>query len=681
MITESVWNDDALATSDIPGRADFAAAMARRIDQVEPGQNSAVFGLVGAWGAGKSTLLSEMRDHLGSGGWTVVDFSPWSAADVTNITAEFISALAGAFPDRKGKKLRRSLAKYARFGVPALRAIPIAGDSVEKIADAALTYAASQPAWHVTFKQISQEVARQGKRVLVIVDDVDRLDYEELRTALRVVRLLGRFQDVHYLLAYDQVTIDRNLRAGNSEGSSSEFMEKIVQHPFEVPPVPMVTRRSWCREIVDAHTRVTVVHDLENYYLEQKEQLIGLLANGIETPRSARRLREQLDGLESLAANAEIDALDFIALTWLRLTQHGVWDDIRTRPDRYLGWSENESSDLPDPRMKHLPEIVMRGQNAVVSRVLQFLFVRTSTGALAGRKWRLHNERYFDRYFVVALTEADVSERLIDAALAEVSTGATTTPEMDKLRAVIVSNDGERGSLAIDLLAAARKDAATTTRSLISFIGDLRADLSAIIQDPYSRLSTVDRWLALEAERAIRLEVISAPQFTSEFGYVQLARAGYATRRNYRNNFSSVRAPYDEAIALWVAQVQQGGTGGRAAGPEIAVMTAFILALDDSAHRGFLSALVQDVNDLVHIAEMFVDLDRWVGSDVHYELTFHAKEFRFSIGDKLSDFAAPSLPSVPELPDYEADDRVEPGLTAAERRDYAIRRLMEMLDD
>ncbi|MBT1657383.1 KAP family NTPase [Curtobacterium flaccumfaciens pv. betae] len=681
VMTDAIWNDDALEASDIPGRADFAAAMAQRIDHVQPGRNSAVFGLVGSWGTGKSTLLSEMRTHLSNRGWTVVEFSPWSAADVNSITAEFISTLAGAFPDKKGKVLRRSLAKYARFGVPALSAIPIAGRSAEKIADAALTYAASQPAWHVTFDQISKEVARQEKRVLVIVDDVDRLDYEELRTVLRVVRLLGRFQNVHYLLAYDQVTIDRNLHAGNSEGSSSEFMEKIVQHPFEVPPVPMVTRRSWCRAIVDAHPGVAVSDNLDNYYLEQKEDLIRLLADGIETPRSARRLKEQLDSMAPLAAEAEIDALDFIALTWLRLMQHAVWEDIRTHSDRYLGWSENDPSELPDPRMEHLPHIVMRGQSVVVARVLQFLFVRTTAGGLAGRKWRLHHERYFHRYFVVALTDADVSERLVELALAEAVAGATAMPEMNKLRAIMVSGDGERGALAIELLATARKDADTTTRPLIAFIGRLRADILTIGRDRFSRLSTVDRWLALEAERAIRLRAISASEFIDEFGYRQLVRAGYATRRLYKDDFESVRTPYDRAVALWVEQVQRDGMGGIGESDDVAVMTAFAHALDDAAHRGYLADLVGDVHDLVQIAELFVDLDRWVGSDVHYEISFHTNEFRFAVGDAINSFTAESLPPVTDLPSYEVDDRLTPDLTSAERRDYAVRRLMGILAD
>ncbi|WP_197019660.1 P-loop NTPase fold protein [Curtobacterium sp. UNCCL17] len=679
MPSATIWNDDALDASDIPGRSDFALVLAERVNQVGPNQNSAVFGLVGAWGTGKSTLLAEVRSHLYDKAWTVVDFSPWASGDVTSITGEFIATLSGAFPGKKGKSLRRALAGYLRFGTPALSAIPIAGAAVAKIADAALTYAANQPAWHVAFKTISDEVARQNKRVLVIVDDVDRLDYEELKAVLRVVRLLGRFQNVHYLLAYDQMTIDKKLTAENTNGANSEFMEKIVQHPFEVPPVPMVTRRGWCRAIVDAHT-VAVASDINEFeYAEQKEDLIRLLAEGIETPRSARRLGEQLDGLASLFADAEIDVLDFIALTWLRLNQHAVWDDVRTRPDRYLGWIDSDSGDLPDPRMEHLSHYVAREQIAAVSQVLRFLFVHSSAAENAGRKWRLYNERYFYRYFVVALTDADVSERLVDAALSELLSDEHETSELDRLKAIMVGANGERGALAIELAANARKDATTTTRSMMLFLWDLHAELSAVDGNSDYRISALNRWLAPEAELAIQSEVVTTPVFIDQFGYRQLVRAGYAARRRSGTTFEDVRAPYDNAISAWVKKLADHGVDAVSDADEVAVMTAFAHSFDEEKHYGFLGHSVHSADDLVRLADLFVNYNRWVGSGIHYEVAFYANEFRFAIGDALTRFSSADLPPFAGPLNYETDDREAPNLSPGERRDYAIRRVAEML--
>jgi predicted KAP-like P-loop ATPase len=243
------WSDDPATAADISGRPAFVSAVAARIGRVDDRQASTVFGLVGPWGSGKTTLLRDVAGRLSD--WTPVWFSPWSVSDVGALTGEFLAALSEAFPRNAGLKQR--FASYSRFGVPALKAIPMIGDAVAGVASEVVQAAASRPAWHTEFESLSEEIAAEGRRVLVIVDDVDRLDESELRALLRVIRLLGRFRNVHYLIAYDQATIDDLLGAGG--GRSADFMEKIVQYPFEVPPVPTVVRRRWARAAIDAQLR------------------------------------------------------------------------------------------------------------------------------------------------------------------------------------------------------------------------------------------------------------------------------------------------------------------------------------------------------------------------------------------------------------------------------------------
>ena len=93
MSQDPIWSDDALHTSNIPGREQFAVALAARIDQTPLEHNSTVFGLVGAWGTGKTTLLSEIRTHLQAADWQIVDFSPWSGKSSADPSAPSSTAL------------------------------------------------------------------------------------------------------------------------------------------------------------------------------------------------------------------------------------------------------------------------------------------------------------------------------------------------------------------------------------------------------------------------------------------------------------------------------------------------------------------------------------------------------------------------------------------------------------
>ena len=64
-----------------------------------------------------------------------------------------------------------------------------------------------QKPWKVLFEELSNGLRELNSPILVIVDDIDRLQVDELLVLLKVVRLLGRFPGVDFLLAYDEQKI------------------------------------------------------------------------------------------------------------------------------------------------------------------------------------------------------------------------------------------------------------------------------------------------------------------------------------------------------------------------------------------------------------------------------------------------------------------------------------------
>lgn len=72
------------------------------------------------------------------------------------------------------------------------------------------------------------------KRLIVVVDDVDRLRPEEVLDIVRLVRLVGDFPDTLYLLAFDRRRVEECLGEGNA-GRGRAYLEKIVQVTHDVP--------------------------------------------------------------------------------------------------------------------------------------------------------------------------------------------------------------------------------------------------------------------------------------------------------------------------------------------------------------------------------------------------------------------------------------------------------------
>lgn len=67
-----------------------------------------------------------------------------------------------------------------------------------------------------------------------MIDDVDRLSNEEIISVFQLVKTIADFPYAVYLLAFDCEIIINALREVQ-KGDGAEYLEKIVQVPFELP--------------------------------------------------------------------------------------------------------------------------------------------------------------------------------------------------------------------------------------------------------------------------------------------------------------------------------------------------------------------------------------------------------------------------------------------------------------
>ncbi|ARC58650.1 hypothetical protein AS850_16290 [Frondihabitans sp. 762G35] len=544
------------------------------------------------------------------------------------------------------------------------------------LAQQVLDNVGAQSAWHSEFSVISDEIAEQGVQVVVVVDDVDRLDAGELRALLRVVRLLGRFTNVHYLLAYDQSTIDQLLAASYMGGRSSDFMEKIVQYPFEVPPVPMIERRRWSRAIVS----LVVAEDAQqsDELNGPTDDLIRILAAGIETPRAAERLREQLGSFSDLAVLAELDGLDFVAISWLRIAHHDVWDFLRTHADDFQGWVDTDDEEAHVDVKSEVERRVRRGNVKVAWDAVDFLFGGSSFfAAKPGRLRRMRQARYFDRYFLLGLADDDVSDTQTRKAVDQLVAGSLITPEVDAFSDLIMASDGERASLALQVGSEAR-ERDTASLHVITFLWARRAELKERGRLEDYRQSPLERWLGRELALALASGMLSTEDAIDRFGYEFLAASAYGVRRSERKEASLVADAFGGVADRWIAAITSEGLDEVLERPELMVMLSLCAWLKTGVGAGALEPFITSAEELLRVAEAFVVYGTNYGYTIEYSVGFNDSLFRFAIGNALTDEILSTLPLRDSGLDYEVEDRATRDLSPTESRDFTLRSLGEL---
>lgn len=450
------WRDDPITTvdQDTLQRAPVARRAARLIDENHSPLSSVVYGLEGPWGSGKSSVIAMITDYLTAGKgnrWRVVPFTPWATSGTEGLLSEFFSALATVAPQSNSKTdLRRLIGSYADIARPLAALVPVAGTAIAELTRT-LEGRLAKP-WNVAFNEVATELRALDTPVLVVVDDIDRLQPRELLDLLKVVRLLGRFPGVDFLLAYDEQTLVETLQnpsmAGASKARARAFMEKIVQYPLSMPP--LLTAQI-VRLLGDGLTEMLTPERVEVGFDKHRfsDIIRSAMPSQLATPRAIERFLAQVHEQFRAHDLSEVDAVDLILATFLKIQFPDVfarlqsWKaDLTRRAPSVISAGTREDT---EPEWGYLVEGLDREDRRDALAVLAAIFPAVHRPSQSRvRAGRFAHPDYFDRYLAQAIPEGDIPDAIVDGAIAKASTG-----DGADLHALVLTEHEAKAALAL----------------------------------------------------------------------------------------------------------------------------------------------------------------------------------------------------------------------------------------
>lgn len=323
-------------------RSNFAKLLSAQILAL-PTNESFVLGLSGPWGSGKTSILNMVENELSSKDEVVIIwFNPWLFSGTNELVEQFFSEIAAQIVENQptnenGKQIAGTISTWLRRlqgvaqtagtaiaqakGAPAPSAAAVgaatsmalgaAADKLQSIQQAIHT-PALQGSLRKQRKQLEELLIAFGKRIVVFIDDIDRLNPNEVREIVRLVRLTADFPNVYYLLAFDRFRVERAL--GDDAESGRAYLEKIFQNIFDLPPISQQQLQSFLAN------EVNLVIENKEHGPEHSEYLQDVFRQGIfplfYQPRDVRRyinsLNFSLDAFGKELAVADILGLEAI---------------------------------------------------------------------------------------------------------------------------------------------------------------------------------------------------------------------------------------------------------------------------------------------------------------------------------------------------------------------------------
>ena len=434
---------------DAFGRAPFAEAVARLVlDRSDPG--SLVIGVYGSRGDGKSSVLKLVEQALrdspirpGRSRPVCIWFNPWVVGKDEELVATFFGTLAAGLRLSLGNAARALGQKLARYGdvFPALTFSVLPGIGTVGIQAGkplkTLGEQLAEESLESRKQKVGEELGKLGRRVVVLMDDIDRLDDQEIQAVFRLVKLTADFDWITYVLAFDDravaAALDKRYSGGRVE-SGRGFLEKIVQLPLHLPAIGRDVLRSYCLTGLDRVTAEAGVRLGEEQRRRFHDLYVAALEPRPRTPRMCKRyLNAAAFALRLL--RDETEPVDVLAVEGLRTLYPDVHERVRAERDILLGtrrhepWARFERGD-EEPGIESAFVGAPARERSGIAYLLADLFparggMETLPAPEDGwaRSRRVCSERYFDRYFSYAVPPNELPDRLIDVLLGAAADG------------------------------------------------------------------------------------------------------------------------------------------------------------------------------------------------------------------------------------------------------------------
>lgn len=458
------------------GRTTFAKYLARCIldhQHVE----SLVIGLFGGWGTGKTSLINLTLEELRFASSNLFDherpiilnFSAWSYSGQHQLIYSFFRRLssemrrAAYFND---EKIIHLLELYISFFThkPVPKALRPKHAWItrwlnrQRTVDETYGWESGRDLTQVK-SELNELLAKQQHKLIIFIDNILRLQEEEIIQVFQIIKSMGDFSNTIYVLAMDREPIIQALNRVH-HGGGSDYLEKIVQLPFDIPSI---SKQDLENILLDRLNAVIAIAPIESWESEYWADIYYSTLKYFF--KSARDITHYVNTL-SFAFNhvkEVVNPVDFFAMTAMQIFEPEVYYGIRDNKDLFTDLADNvypfDQQKLSEDKIR-CDEILNRAKEMPAEIIEQFLirlFPRLRSiyqpgvpffhsDRLARKNKRICSLDVFDIYFRLTIPSGTLSDAEVYAIL------ALTDDEEGFALALLRLNQDERIIKFLDLL-------------------------------------------------------------------------------------------------------------------------------------------------------------------------------------------------------------------------------------
>lgn len=386
-----------------------------------------VYGIYGKWGEGKTSLLNFVEEKLlaqgGDDNINIIKFNPWLVNNDETLLREFFKSMTRRLDD----KTREIFEKYGSLAILASKTVvnaflPGLGSALaEGIGLTKDALKDSTDTLSETKMKVSDAIIKSKRHLVIMIDDVDRLDKEELHAVLRLIRQVADFDNCIYIVAMDIDIVSKSIGEYYGTGNPQDgrkFIDKIIQVPITLPYIPKCDMQRMVEEELSG---------VLDHYVDSvtKFEIALAVTPFFSTYRDLKRYCNQLQFVLP-HLSGEVNMVDLCLLEAIKSVNaesyHKIYEhriQLLREVSNVFYMKNEESKKAVDQECQEAKECIVEELSGnvkrAISHALDELFEkRTLHDDKYITEKRLNTAVYFAKYFVQTVPADLIPDRLLE---------------------------------------------------------------------------------------------------------------------------------------------------------------------------------------------------------------------------------------------------------------------------
>lgn len=283
---------------------------------VDVSNKSFSVGILGIWGQGKSSFMNLFKIHAKEQESIVVEFYPRASKSIKTIQEDFFYALKSELRHYH-TGIDRYISNYAR--------------EVAEVDDGwagKLALAFSSLSSENERTRINSVIESIGRKIYVMIEDLDRLTGEEILEVLKLLERNGDFCNTVFITAYDKEYVNEVIGKYLQHSRYQDYTDKYFDFEYSLPANSYSVLSSYagqylCDNIVlNQGDRINIAQLKDAWNVNG-----GFIVANLGTMRHVKRYLNILMSRYPKVKN-DVDVSDFMMLTLLRYTDLAAYNAV-----------------------------------------------------------------------------------------------------------------------------------------------------------------------------------------------------------------------------------------------------------------------------------------------------------------------------------------------------------------